>query len=352
VKNVILAQISFSYNFYFFVVCLSHEFCQEISMIFKQEKKPILLSVQKIWDQAPHNALTDLIFFQNRWFCVFRESNKHVKGNNGRLRLLSSTDGTNWTSTHLFEEEGVDLRDPKLSITPNGHLMLLSGGTHYNKYGTYINRQPRAAFSADAVKWTPFFLILKEHEWLWRVTWHLDTAYGISYRYSDPTKRKQEWIATLYSSRDGVHYNPITQLNIPGYPNEATIQFLSSNEMIALVRREKKNNDHAWIGTSAPPFSRWEWSETEHYFGGPNFIVLPDQHMWAAGRIVQSTPYGLMEKTVLAKMERDSIHPELILPSAGDTSYPGMVFQNGLLWISYYSSHEEKTSIYLAKVQL
>jgi hypothetical protein len=35
-----------------------------------------------------------------------------------------------------------------------------------------------------------------------------------------------------------------------------------------------------------------------------------------------------------------------------DTSYAGMVLHQGLLWISYYSSHEEKTCIYLAKVRL
>ncbi|MBT5884330.1 MAG: exo-alpha-sialidase, partial [Planctomycetaceae bacterium] len=32
--------------------------------------------------------------------------------------------------------------------------------------------------------------------------------------------------------------------------------------------------------------------------------------------------------------------------------YPGLVMHNGLLWISYYSSHEQKTSIYLAKVRI
>ena len=42
----------------------------------------------------------------------------------------------------------------------------------------------------------------------------------------------------------------------------------------------------------------------------------------------------------------------LALPSGGDTSYPGMVLHDGVLWVSYYSSHEGKTSIYLAKVKM
>ena len=41
-----------------------------------------VITVRKIWDKAPHNAFTDLVRFQDRWFCVFREGkammNEHV----------------------------------------------------------------------------------------------------------------------------------------------------------------------------------------------------------------------------------------------------------------------------------
>src|SRR5262249_6659452 len=44
---------------------------------------------------------------------------------------------------------------------------------------------------------------------------------------------------------------------------------------------------------------------------------------------------------------------ELItLPSGGDTSYAGLVWHDDLLWVSYYSSHEGRAPIYLAKVRL
>ena len=42
----------------------------------------------------------------------------------------------------------------------------------------------------------------------------------------------------------------------------------------------------------------------------------------------------------------------LKLPSKGDSSYAGLIWHNGLLWLSYYSSHEDKTSIYLAKIKV
>ena len=39
------------------------------------------------------------------------------------------------------------------------------------------------------------------------------------------------------------------------------------------------------------------------------------------------------------------------LSSAKDTSYAELVWHEDMLWVSYYSSHEVKTSIYLTKVK-
>jgi hypothetical protein len=42
----------------------------------------------------------------------------------------------------------------------------------------------------------------------------------------------------------------------------------------------------------------------------------------------------------------------VFLPSSGDTSYPGLVLEGDRLLVSYYSSHEERTAIYLAEIDL
>ncbi len=42
----------------------------------------------------------------------------------------------------------------------------------------------------------------------------------------------------------------------------------------------------------------------------------------------------------------------LLFPSGGDTSYPGLVWDKNQLWMSYFSSHEGKSAIYLARVVL
>ena len=58
---------------------------------FADETAPAV-EVRKIWDQAPHNAFTDLVRFKEQWFCVFREGQGHVSPD-GALRVLTSRDG-------------------------------------------------------------------------------------------------------------------------------------------------------------------------------------------------------------------------------------------------------------------
>jgi len=121
-----------------------------------------IVSVNRIWDKGPHNAFTDLIRFKDKWYCTFREAEGHVKGD-GKLRVLVLADGERWESVALLSEAGVDLRDPKLSVTPDGRLMTLAGGSVY-RGGKLIGRQPRVAFSKNGRDWTPTRRILSEGE--------------------------------------------------------------------------------------------------------------------------------------------------------------------------------------------
>ena len=318
-----------------------------------------IVAVKKIWDKGQHNAFTDLIRWHARWYCSFREADDHV-GGDGQVRVLESADGERWESVALVTEQGIDLRDPKLSITPDDRLMIVAGGSVYEGK-TLKGRQPRVAFSRDGRSWTPPQRVLTEGEWLWRVTWHAGKAYGVSYNASERTSPaaqeaaksstvepgSADWKLKLVVSGDGVKYDLITHLDVPGHPNETTLRFLPDGEMVAIVRREGGNR-FGWIGRSQSPYKEWSWKETTHRLGGPNFIRLPEGALWAAGR---SYPGGA--KTVLARMTAAGDYsPVLTFPSGGDTSYPGLVWHDGLLWMSYYSSHEGKTSIYLARIRV
>ena len=304
-----------------------------------------LLSAKKIWDGGGHNAFTDLTRFNDQWFCTFREAQGHINGN-GRIRVLSSIDGDNWKPVALLEEPGIDLRDPKLSVTPDNRLMLTIGGSIY-KGKKLVSRQPRVTFSKDGSIWTTPQLVLSKGDWLWRVTWHKGHAYGMVYGAS----AKGPESVRIVESTNGIDYQLLSNLAVTSHPNEATARFLSNDDCVILVRREgdtKTTGDkNAWIGVAHPPYKNWTWNSAGMSIGGPNFMVLPNGKMIASGRS-RNSPGG-DSKTFVGWMTEKSVTPDLILPSGGDCSYPGMVWHDNKLWLTYYSSHEGKTSIYLAK---
>ena len=303
-----------------------------------------ILSVERIWDRAAHNAFTSLIDFNGTLYVAFREGNGHVSDINGSIRVIASEDGQNWHSVaHLFEQ-GVDFRDPQLSITPDNRIMLNIGGSIYTA-GKLIAMAPKVSFSnskgesfskAQNISLDP--AIKTGTDWLWRATWHKGKVYAGVYQ---PKKEKS---VQLVVSDDGISYNFITTFDvIEG--NETTLRFNKNDEMVAVVRRGGGNNGA--IGISTPPYKNWKWNAMEEQLGGPDLILLENDVMLCATREYLPSK----KRTIISKVELSGKTTKLLtLPSAGDCSYPGLLMQNNTILMSYYSSHEEKTAIYLAKI--
>jgi hypothetical protein len=312
-----------------------------------------VISVQRIWAEAPHSAFGDIIRFQDRWFCVFREGKGHVAkaggDDDGKLRVITSGDGESWESAALIAEQGIDLRDPHLSITPSGELMIVAGGSEYPG-GVFRGRQPRAVFSKDGRQWSQPKRVLDRGNWLWRVTWHDGVAWGVT--KVDPPANDPSGLgrADLVRSRDGLQWDTVAELEVPG-GNESTIRFQADGRMVILMRTQTPQDRMAFVGWSEPPHSGWHWTKQAVFVGGPNFIVLPGGEMVGGGRWM-TAPGADGARMGLGPMTLDRYDPQLVLPSGGDTSYPGFVFHDGVLWVMYYSSHESNTAIYLARVRV
>jgi hypothetical protein len=306
-----------------------------------------LTSVMSIWDQAPHNAFTDLIRYQNRWWCTFREGKGH-SGDAGIIRVITSGDGATWESAAIMEEKDVDLRDPKLSITSEGRLMLVGGAAVPATRNPLTDHYSFVCFSKDGRAWSKRERVLGSWQWLWRVTWNPKTrwAYGVAYSF-DPRESPKKYSAFLSRSPDGVRWEKVTDFALAN-ATEGTLAF-DGDTMLCLQRRDGQPNT-AQLGRSEPPYAQWTWHDLGQYLGGPNFLRATDGTWWAAGRLMQSGK----AQTALCRLDvkAGKLEPVLALPSGGDTSYPGLVLHDGMLWMSYYSSHEKKTSIYLARVRL
>ncbi len=298
-----------------------------------------LVEVRKIWERAPHNAFTDLVRFHDHWFCVFREGKAHVSPD-GALRVITSKDGENWKSAALLKDPEGDLRDAKITVTPDDQLML-SGAVALQQPAEFKHRS-LAWFSKDGRTWGEPVNVGDANMWLWRTTWCKGKAYSIGYDTAG------EKFIRLYTSRDGrVFETWVANLFDQGQPNETSLVFQPDDTALCLLRRDGSPGTGK-LGLARAPYTKWEWKDLGVKIGGPQMIRLPDGRLVAAVRL-----YDGPVRTSLAWIDSDAgkLAEFLKLPSGGDCSYAGLVWQDDVLWVSYYSSHEGKASIYLAKVK-
>jgi len=325
-----------------------------------------LVGVKKIWDQAPHNAFTDLARWNDSFYCAFREGRGHVS-TDGKIRILQSKEADMWNPAALISLDGYDLRDAHLSVTPDNRLMLLGGAAPRPKDNQSAPTGSFVAFSRDGTQWSKPQIVSQPGRWLWCVTWHKGRAYGVSY----PAPQNIPTSLELLTSDDGVTYRSLVpQLYGEGRPGEVTLRFDTSSTCYALVRRDRRGEEpySAILGVSKGDYTQWQWRDLGpefNGFGGPNFIQIPGGHgstelteVWlAAGRMHDG---GTHTALCYLDVQNGTMTRLLKLPSGGDTSYPGLVWHNDLLYMSYYSSHEvppgtagaTKTSIYLARLKI
>lgn len=313
-----------------------------------------ITSVKMIWDAGDHNAFTDLLRHDGKWYCVFREGKGHVSPD-GALRILTSTDGEEWTSAALVTADDADLRDAKISVAPDGRLCLCGAAAwHKPEKETH---QTFLWYSSDGKNWGERIAIGDPGYWIWRIEWHQGIAYGIGYK----TGKMATHATRLYKSEDGRHFQTLVASLTPadsGYVNEAGMLILPDGTFLSIVRRDNRSGEtDALLGTAKAPYGNWTWKHTGVRIGGPDMIQLPDGRIIVAGR-----DYVTKAKTALwwLNPETGELTQIAVLPSKGDTSYPGLVYHDGELWVSYYSSRDGKTpdsaspntSIYLARLQL
>jgi len=305
-----------------------------------------LVEVKRLADDAPHSAFTDLIRWNDQFVCAFRQGRGHVSAD-GRIAVMTSPDGDAWTKAAELTMPEFDLRDASLSVTPAGKLMLVGGASPRKQDGERAPTGTFVAFSDDARQWTTPEIILEPGRWLWRVTWHDGKAYGVSYAAS-----ANHPVASLLVSDDGRRFEElVSNLFDRGWPTEAVVRFAADGQALCLLRRDgAEGTNSAQLGASRAPYRDWAWQDLGVFFGGPNLTLSPAGQWIAAGRLMHDGA----AKTDLCWLEVESqqLHSLLTFPSGGDTSYPGLAWHDGRLWVSYYSSHEGKTCIYLAQVKI
>lgn len=295
------------------------------------------IKVSKMWDNGKYCSFTSLVKYDGLYYCAFREGMAHMD-DIGIIRILVSSDAIEWKDRYRLSYPGYDLRDPDMSITPDGKLMLMCGLQDTSD----ISTQTVLAYLANSGgNFSPFekveipLDITEKSNWLWRSTWFGDTCYSVRYGggYQDVIK-----------SANGKNWSLVKSLKIAG-ANEAKLDKMKDGRMVALFRTSGLGK----IGYARSPYDDWTLINTNIVLQGQSFVISENERIICVSRGFNNR--GAM--TALYCSIDDHLFAKLFeFPSGGDTGYASIIVEDDRLLVSYYSTHERQSVIYLAEIPM
>ena len=299
----------------------------------------------EIWEavnDGMHNSNTDMTYFKNYFYLVHASSPYHFATPECKLIVLRSKDCKQWEKLSTVHIPGEDIRDPKFLAIGNRLIMFVLKSIEFTAepYSTaYV-------VSDDGKQWSPLQEI-PHKGWLF---WRPKTFDGK--RWYVPAYWHEHGKSMLFTSTDGINWQPVSLIYEGDRCDETAIEFLPDGTMISTQRLEYSD---LWLGdsractgirTAKPPYTQWTGiKDYSTRLDGPALFAYNGK-VYALGRRNPYTP-GLLNKygSILAKKRTSLwlVTPEKLVwlsdvPSAGDTSYAGYVLQGNTLYFSYYTS--------------
>jgi hypothetical protein len=313
--------------------------------------------VTESWDIAndgQHNSNTDLIQWHDRFYIAYVSSPYHFGSDKSILHVKRSSDlGRAWDEVDTFNPTGEDIRDPKFAVI--GERLFL-----YALKNTSFVAEPYLtvfAYTEDGDKWTAFKTVPGVDGWLF---WRPKTEDGITYYNAAYWYEHGE--SVLLKSNDGIQWEIVSTINSGERNDETEIEFLPDGRLLATARLEYGDfADGAFgdrrgatlIAVSKPPYSSWtELTQSRvTRLDGPYLFSYHDR-VYAVGRYQPDlghsgplTAQGSVlarKRTALYEVRLDGLAYLTDLPSAGDTSYEGLVIIGDTAYISYYTSRIDR----------
>ncbi|WP_217602695.1 hypothetical protein [Chitinophaga sp. GbtcB8] len=327
----------------------------DIDSTFKYEPKQLTKGILlgEIYSTENFAAFTDIAYYNNNWYVVFRAGTAHADNQPGKIKILKSKDATTWKVEKIIATKNIDLRDPKLTIDTFHNDLYLNyfgrnikdGGVRVNYLVQYNKRtawnvQP-ASIDLDGVGQDRFVL--------WRFTYSRNKMYCAGYRVP-LSNSTTNGIGLFESERTFKRFKSVGSVDLGGTPSEATIRFDAEHKMYFIIRTEDTNSP---IGISTPPeYVKLKWIPDPLIMrlSSPNFLIYKNK-LLITGR---DGTTGIFKFLVfdLTTMKVQKIYT---FPSGKETGYAGMSFNPDNadeMLISYYSIRDKESVIYLAKVDL
>jgi hypothetical protein len=305
------------------------------------------------WDIANdrmHNSNTDMIAWQDKFYISYVSSPYHFGSEKSTLHIkVSSDQGHTWLEVDTFNPFGEDIRDPKFAVIGNRLFLYALKNTSFvaEPYITVYS------FTEDGVNWSVFDVVPGHDGWLF---WRPKTQDGVT--FFNAAYWFEHGKSVLLKSTDGINWEIISTIHTGDRNDETEIQFLPDGKLIATARLEFGGfADGAFgdpqgstlIALSTPPYTEWtELLKSQlTRLDGPYLFTYHDR-VYAVGRYQPDlghsgplTAQGSVlarKRTSLFEVRTDGLVYLGDLPSAGDTSYTGVVIVGDTAFISYYTS--------------
>jgi hypothetical protein len=307
----------------------------------------IVVDTWDIANDGMHNSNTDMIAWQNKFYIAYVSSPFHFASEKSVLHVkVSSDQGKTFAQVFSFNPPGEDIRDPKFAVIGNRLFLYALKNTSFiaEPYVTVY------AYTENGETWTNFEAVPGLDGWLfWRPkTQDGVTFYNAAYWY-------QHTKSVLLKSTDGINWGIVSTIHEGDHNDETEIQFLPDGRLIATARLEYSGFADGAFGdmrgatlltVSSSPFTEWTdlLQSRVTRLDGPYLFTYHDR-VYAVGRFQPGldllTPQGSIlarKRTSLFEVRSDGLAYLTDLPSAGDTSYSGVVVVGDWAYISYYTS--------------
>jgi hypothetical protein len=291
-----------------------------------------------------HNSNTHLIYWRDHFYLVHARSRFHMGNDESRLVVLRSADAREWEEIAVLDMPDADIRDPKFAAI-GGRLFLYAlpnSGFEPEPYGTVVS------ISDNGANWTPFKPAGEPGWLLWEPKTHDGaTWYATAYWH-------EHGRSALFKSTDGLNWERVSDIHQGDRNDETANEFLPDGRMLVTARLE--GDDRAWhqgsknaatlLAVAEPPYTEWTTTRSlTSRLDGPALFAHKGR-VYAVGRYDpegREKWYGMSsllgrKRTAIYEVTPDALIYLSDLPSAGDTSYAGVVIRGDDLYISYYSS--------------
>jgi hypothetical protein len=295
------------------------------------------LEVRKVFTNGKHNAFTALRRFKGDLYLAFRAGGAHNSAEADVL-VLRSKDGKEWKEAKRVNVAKDD-RDPQMVVTDKS-LLLYIPAMNGPTLDTWLTRTEDGAAWSEPVKvYEPQFI-------LWKPTVHEGVFYAAAHK-KDETSGGKGRAVHFVKSADGVKWEKVSQIRAGNWESETTLFFDAKHHATAFLR-QKYGSPQAQVLESDPPYAEWSSRDagvphfsghSVHTFQGVTYLL---------SRFRKGKEYG----SIIYTFSDGKLAPYCELPAGGDCAYLEAVEDGANMLVSYYSTHEGTTDIYLATVPL